>query len=361
MTLKTLSLENKHQELKAKMAPFAGFNMPLQYSSVKEEVLAVRNGVGVFDVSHMGEFFVDGPDAIKFVDHIITNDFNGAGSLKAVYSPLCRENGTVIDDLIAYKLADEKVLICVNASNIEKDWNWISAQTEGFNIQLTNKSEEYSLIAIQGPKTEEIMEKCELLAQSNTDEFPYYSIREIEFQGHQLILARTGYTGEDGFEVFCPHSFAPTLWEKLMELNVTPCGLAARDVLRIEVGYPLYGHEIHDEVTPLDSALKWTVKLNKENFIGKDALESYQRKFRLIKIKLDKGIPREGYPIVLENDEEIGKVTSGTMSVVLGQGVALAHVDPDKFSKETELFVNIRNKKYSAKFTTKPFVAGGHK
>lgn len=358
MTLKTLSLENKHQELKAKMAPFAGFNMPLQYSSVKEEVNAVRNEVGVFDVSHMGEFFVEGPDAIRFVDHLITNDFTGAGPLKAVYSPLCRNDGTVIDDLIAYKLDEHKVLICVNASNIDKDWKWIESHSHDFDIKLTNQSEDYSLLAIQGPRTEEIMKKLEILP---SEEFPYYSIKEVELQGQTLILARTGYTGEDGFEVFCSNTYAPELWDKLMAADVTPCGLAARDVLRIEVGYPLYGHEIHDEVTPLDSALKWTVKMAKESFIGKAALSEYKPKYRLIKIKLDKGIPREGYPIVLENDEEIGKVTSGTMSVVLGKGVALAHVDPAKFSKETPLFVNIRNKKYSAEFTTKPFVSGGHK
>jgi aminomethyltransferase len=358
MTLKSLSLEQIHIDLGAKMAPFAGFNMPLQYNSVKEEVLAVRNKIGVFDVSHMGEFFVEGPDAHAFVDYILTNDFSKAGDLKAVYSPLCRENGTVIDDLIAYKLSATKVLICVNASNIDKDWNWISSHTKGFDLKLTNQSEDFSLLAVQGPQTEEILRKLNILSH---DDFSYYSILETEFQGQKLILARTGYTGEDGFEIFCPEQYATTLWELLMAENVAPCGLASRDVLRIEVGYPLYGHEIHDEVTPLDSALKWTVKFDKEKFIGKTALEAYQRKHRLIKIILDKGIPREGYELVLENDEVIGKVTSGTMSVTLGKGVALAHVNPDKFSKETELFVNIRNKKYKAHFTIKPFVSGGHK
>jgi aminomethyltransferase len=358
MSLKTLSLEPKHIELGAKMAPFAGFNMPLQYSSVKNEVLAVRNEVGIFDVSHMGEFFVEGPDAHGFVDYIMTNDFKKAGDLKAVYSPLCREDGTVIDDLIAYKLGDQKVLICVNASNIEKDWNWISAQTEGFNINLTNQSEDFSLLAIQGPKAEALLQKLNILPEN---EFPYYSILETKHNERELILARTGYTGEDGFEIFCPQDYATKLWDLFMAEGAIPCGLASRDVLRIEVGYPLYGHEIHDEVTPLDSALKWTVKFDKEKFIGKSSLEAYQRKFRLIKIILEKGIPREGYEITLENDEVIGKVTSGTMSVVLGQGVALAHVNPDKFSKETDIFVNIRNKKYRANFTTKPFVAGGHK
>jgi len=358
MSGKTTSLYQKHVDLKAKMAPFAGFDMPIQYTSVKEEVLAVRNGVGVFDVSHMGEFFVEGPDAHKFVDHLITNDFQGAGPLKAVYSPLCREDGTVIDDLIAYKLEDEKVLICVNAANIEKDWSWISSQTEGFNVTLKNDSDTWSLLAIQGPKTEEVLKSLELLGD---EEFPYYSIRSYERNGEKVILARTGYTGEDGFEVFCTHKFASELWDNLMNKNVAPCGLAARDVLRLEVCYPLYGHEIHDEVTPLDSALKWTVKLNKESFIGKEALEKYAPKYKLAKIQLDKGIPREGYSVENENGEEIGTVTSGTMSVVLGKGIALAHVNQNVDLKSTKLFVNIRNRKYEATRLTKAFVSGGHK
>jgi aminomethyltransferase len=358
MSGKTTSLYQKHVDLKAKMAPFAGFDMPIQYTSVKEEVLAVRNEVGVFDVSHMGEFFVEGPDAHKFVDHLITNDFQGAGPLKAVYSPLCREDGTVIDDLISYKLEDEKVLICVNAANIDKDWNWISSQTEGFNVTVKNDSETWSLLAVQGPKTEEVLRSLELLGD---EEFPYYSIRSYGRNGEKVILARTGYTGEDGFEVFCTHEFASELWDNLMSKGVAPCGLAARDVLRLEVCYPLYGHEIHDEVTPLDSALKWTVKLNKESFIGKQALENYAPKYKLAKIQLDKGIPREGYPVENENGDTIGTVTSGTMSVVLGKGIALAHVNSDVDLKSTKLFVNIRNRKYEATRLTKAFVSGGHK
>ncbi len=358
MTLKSLSLKENHLKLGAKMAPFAGFDMPLQYSSIKNEVLAVRNQVGVFDVSHMGEFFVEGPDAISFVDHILTNDFKNVDNLKAVYSPLCRENGTVVDDLIAYKLNERKVLLCVNASNIKKDWDWIEGQMADFKINLINRSDDFSLLALQGPKSEEILRKCNII---QTSSFPYYSILEVTYQNEDLIIARTGYTGEDGFEIFCSSLFAKTLWEKLISLGVTPCGLASRDVLRIEVGYPLYGHEISDNTTPLDSALKWTVKFQKENFVGKDALQNYLPKKRLIKIILEKGVPREGYPLLLENGEVIGEVTSGTMSVTLGQGIALAHVDPKKFSKDIPLFVEIRNKKYKANFTSKPFVSGGHK
>lgn len=355
---KTTSLYNKHIELKAKMAPFAGFDMPIQYTSVKDEVLAVRESVGVFDVSHMGEFFVTGPDAHKFVDYMITNDFRGAGPNKAVYSPLCREDGTVIDDLIAYKLGDERVLICVNASNIEKDWNWLNSKKEGFAISLENDSDNWSLLAVQGSKTREILEALEILG---SEEFPYYSIKETEFNSEKVILARTGYTGEDGFEIFCSHTFAAEFWDKLLDKGVTPCGLASRDVLRLEVCYPLYEHEIHDEVTPLDSGLKWTVKLKKESFIGKEALLNYQPKFKLAKIILDKGIPREGYEIEDESGNVVGKVTSGTMSVVLGKGIALAHINSNIKLETAKLFVNIRNRKYEASRTTKAFVTGGHK
>ncbi len=358
MELLKTSLHGDHLALKAKMAPFAGFDMPIQYTSVKDEVLAVRNNVGIFDVSHMGEFFVTGPDAIKFVDHLITNDFKNAEMLKAVYSPLCRENGTIIDDLIAYKLNDNKVLICVNASNIQKDWNWISSKTQGFNIELTNRSDDYSLIAVQGPKTEEILKKLEVL---DSTEFPYYSIKEATFNGENIILARTGYTGEDGFEIFSTHAMARTLWIKLQALGAVPCGLAARDVLRLEVCYPLYGHELTDDVTPLDTGLGWTVKLTKENFISKSTLESYKAKYQLVKLSLDKGIPREGYPVLNGEKVVIGKVTSGTMSVINNKGIALALVEKAKISADKKYYIDIRNQQYEAIVHTKAFVTGGHK
>lgn len=358
MELLTTSLHGEHLFLKAKMAPFAGFDMPIQYTSVKEEVLAVRNNVGIFDVSHMGEFFVTGPEAIKFVDHLVTNDFKNAEMLKAVYSPLCRDNGTVIDDLIAYKLTNEKVLICVNAANIKKDWDWISSKTTGFNIKLENHSDDYSLIAIQGPKAENILKQLEIL---DAEDFPYYSIKEMIFNGEKLILARTGYTGEDGFEVFSSHNMAKILWKKFQDCGAVPCGLAARDVLRLEVCYPLYGHELTDDVTPLDAGLAWTVKLAKENFIAKDALTNYKAKFQLVKLSLEKGIPREGYAVLNGDKEVIGKVTSGTMSVVNNKGIALALVEKAKISADKKYYIDIRNQQYEATVHTKAFVTGGHK
>ena len=358
MTIQKTSLYEEHVALKAKMAPFAGFDMPLQYSSVKDEVVAVRNAVGIFDVSHMGEFIVEGPDAVAFVDYLVTNDFKSAEMLKAVYSPLCREDGSVIDDLIAYKMATEKVLICVNASNIEKDWNWISSKTAGFDCKLTNRSNEYSLIAIQGPEAEKTLRQAGINIPAS---FPYYSIAETKYESETLIVARTGYTGEDGFEVFSSHTFATFLWKKLLNLGAKPCGLAARDVLRLEVCYPLYGHELNDEVTPLDAGLAWTVKLNKEKFIGKEALANYSPKYQLVRLSLEKAIPREGYDILDENLQKIGKVTSGTMSVTSGKGIAMGLIEKAKNPKDKKYLINIRNNNYEATFYSKAFVTGGHK
>ena len=264
----------------------------------------------------------------------------------------------MIDDLIAYKLAEDRVLICVNASNIEKDWNWISSKTAGFDITLENLSNSFSLIALQGPKAELILRDFGIKLPA---EFPYYSILETTHEGEKIIIARTGYTGEDGFEVFSSDEYAKKLWNKRIFNGVKPCGLAARDVLRVEVAYPLYGHEINDDVTPLDAGLGWTVKMTKAKFIGKEALESYKPKFQLVKLSLDRGIPREGYEVLNSSGEVVGTVTSGTMSVVTGKGVALALIEKSKAPADKKYLINIRNTNYEANFHTKAFVNGGHK
>lgn len=351
------ALYQKHVDLKAKVVDFAGWDMPVQYTSVKDEVLAVRHKAGVFDVSHMGEFFVEGADAETFVDHLVTNNITEAPMGKAIYSPLCREDGTVIDDLIVYKLAVNRIMICVNASNIDKDFIWMKSLVKDFKITLTNRSNEYSLLALQGPDSEKILKTI----MTQLPSLEYYSVAEAHWQDQAYILARTGYTGEDGFEIFGAHTLISKLWDELMSRGVTPCGLAARDVLRLEVGYPLYGHELNDEITPLDAALSWTVKLNKKNFIGLAALKDYKPRFKTIKLVLDKGIPREGYPVLNEANEEIGTVTSGTMSVVLGKGIATARVKIDKFNSQQKFFIAIRQNIYNATYTTKAFVQGGHK
>jgi len=360
MTLKTTALFEEHQNLNAKFAPFAGFNMPLQYSSVKEEVIAVRQNVGVFDVSHMGEFFIEGPDAVKFVDYLLPNNFADAGDLKAVYSPLLRDNGTMIDDLIAYKVDKEKVLICVNASNIEKDWNWIKSifEREDFDCQLTDQSADFSLLAIQGPKSEQLLKKLLFL---NDLSFPYFSVKTVDFNNELIIISRTGYTGEDGFEIFTSGQTAKELWKTFINNQVTPCGLVARDVLRLEVCFPLYGNELSDHLTPLDSALKWTVKLDKLAFVGKNALMEIKPKYRLVKLSLDRGIPRAGYSVFDKDNQKIGQITSGTMSPTINRGISLALIERDKIPVDNIYFIEIRNKLYKAEQQIKPFIRGGHK
>ncbi len=358
MTKKT-SLHDKHIQLSAKMAPFADYDMPIQYVSVKDEVLAVRNSCGMFDVSHMGEFFVEGKDAIKFVDYLIPNNFESVEDLKAVYSPLCRDNGTMVDDLLAYKVRKDLVLICVNASNMEKDWAWISSKVGKFNCKLTNRSEDYSLIALQGPKAEDHLIDLKII--SKNEDIPYYSVREKKFNGAEIIIARTGYTGEDGFEIFCSHKTANTLWDLFLERKVIPCGLASRDVLRLEVCYPLYGHELNDELTPLDSGLQWTVKMNKPDFCGKAALEKYKPKFRLAKLTTEKGIPRAGYDVISDNGKKIGTVVSGTMSVVTGKGIATCLIEKELFPENKKFFIQIRANAVEANYQTQPFIIGGHK
>ena len=358
MKLKRTPLFEKHGELGAKMFPFAGYEMPIQYSSIREETLAVRKKAGLFDVSHMGEFFVEGVDAEKFVDFLLCNDFLGAASHKAVYSPLCNEKGTVIDDLIAYKLKPHLVLLCVNAANIQKDWDWINSHREGFSVEISNRSSLYSLMALQGPESARIL--CQLGLMQSHDDLAPYSVRSLTYNHLELIIARTGYTGEDGFEIFGQSSLLIPLWDKILAAGALPCGLASRDVLRIEAGYPLYGHELTEEWTPLDVNLGWTVKSNERPFLGKRALTDYCPSFKLIKLSLEKGIPREGHEVKNVQGEVLGRILSGTLSVTLGKGIGLALVERQKFSPSVAqsegLIVTIRNKDYRACFHKRPFI-----
>ena len=356
--VKTIPLHDKHLALKAKMAPFAGFNMPLQYTSVKDEVLAVRNNCGVFDVSHMGEFFATGPEANQFVDYVMSNQFASSPEGKAVYSPLCNLEGGVVDDMIAYKINNQKILICVNASNIEKDFHWLNQFKSKFNFELTNHSDKYCLLAVQGPKTIEMMKKCGIKFNEACE---YYSIQIMDFNFEEIILARTGYTGEDGFEIFCSQKIAETLWDKLLSIGVTPCGLASRDVLRLEVCYPLYGHELNDQLSPTESGISWTVKMNKSDFVGKSALSIREKKFQLVKLKLSQGIPRQGYEVLNSDNNKIGEVTSGTHSVTINQGICFALLNISLYPKDEKFYIKIRENKYQADLVKKPFVNGGHK
>lgn len=355
--LKKTALFDLHHGLNAKMVPFAGFEMPVQYSSVKDEVLSTRQEAGIFDVGHMGEFFVEGPETNEFIDYIITNDFLHAPIGKAVYSPLCREDGTIIDDLIAYKLSEKKSLLCVNAANIEKDFDWVSLHAKKFDVNLTNESDNFSLLAIQGPSAQIALLNIPMLKEAAS--LDYYGVKVLE--KNNLIVSRTGYTGEDGFEIFCTHATAIELWTNFISQGVRPCGLASRDVLRLEVCYPLYGHELDDKTTPFDTGLKWAVKMKKKDFLSKSFLENYQPIFSLEKIILPKGIPRAGYSLCDQEMRDVGEITSGTLSPVLGKGIALCRVNKSLFQNARELYVRIRDKNYCAEKHTGPFVKGGHK
>jgi len=361
--LKKTALYSEHIKLNAKMGPFAGFDMPIQYISLKDEVLAVRNNVGVFDVGHMGEFLATGPQCTEFIDYLVTNEIKSAPIKKAIYSPLCNEEGRVIDDLIVYKLDKQKILICVNASNIEKDWNWFNKHTKDFDVNLQNISEETSLLAIQGPNAEKQLRNLGLFPDTVLN-LGYYEVEEISSMKEFIVVARTGYTGEDGFEIFCSHQQAQLLWTKLIEQGVVPCGLGARDVLRLEVCFPLYGHEMDENLTPLDAGLKWAIKSKKEKFIGKEVFENLIPKYNLLKLSLETGIPRQGYNVVNDKGEKIGQITSGTLSVGLNKGIALAHILHDRLKELKEprsIFVEIRNKVHQAIIQKKSFIIGGHK
>jgi aminomethyltransferase len=357
--MKKTILHDQHKEiLKAKMAPFAGFMMPLQYTSAKEEISAVRNAAGIFDVSHMGEFFITGEETIQFVDYIITNDYQKLPVGKAIYSPICNNDGNIIDDLIVYKLSPTKALICVNAANIEKDWNWIYPFTDKFNIKIENRSDEFSLIALQGPNSEKILSKTFPSQSSLFTGLPYYGVLDDEV--NKTIFARTGYTGEDGFEIFCKNESVEAIWLRLLENGAQPCGLAARDTLRLEVCYPLYGKELDDAHSPRESSLAWTLKKNDAPFIGKEEIAKREVNTKVIKLSLEKHIPREGYQVFLK-EEVIGKVTSGTFSPTLSQGIAMARVKNIKNLQQDDLLIEIRGKKYQAKYHKSAFYAGGIK
>lgn len=357
--MKKTILFDEHLKLKGQVVPFAGWMLPVQYDSVKEEVLAVRKHCGIFDVSHMGEFFVEGTDAINFVNYLVSNDIANHPIGKAIYSPLLNYNGKCIDDLIVYLISKEKILICVNASNIDKDWNWIKkvAETKKWNITLSNRSEDYSLLALQGPLAEKILSQ---VINADYNSIEYYGVQTSTFENQEVIIARTGYTGEDGFEIFCLNSHAISLWNKLISLQAKPCGLGARDCLRVEVCYPLYGHELSEELTPYDAGLKWTVKMKKNDFVGKNILENYSPEWKQIKFFASKGIPREGYLLKTTSGEIIGKVTSGTLSPTINRGIGLGQVKANADCNQS-ILIEIRNQLFPIELSREPFIKGGHK
>lgn len=354
-------LHDRHVKLGALMSPFAGFDMPIQYAGITEEHNAVRGHVGVFDVSHMGEVRVKGPDAYKFVSHIFVNDVTGAPDGQIFYGMMCYENGGTVDDLLVYKVNDEEYFLVINASNIDKDVAWIKKNAEGFNVTVEDESPVYGELAVQGPEAEETMERVLGLP---VKDIPFYNFKTFKVPGEEIIVSRTGYTGEDGFEIYGSHDYIINIWDKVMEAGVQPCGLGCRDTLRFEVGLPLYGDELSEDISPIEASLSMFVKLDKPEFIGKEALARQKAegvKRRIVGLELEgNAIPRHGYPVEV-NGEQVGEITTGYRSISTGKSVAMAMINKPYDKLGTEVEVRIRKKTFPAKVVKKRFYDKNYK
>ena len=354
---KKTPLYSAHEKCGAKIVPFAGYLLPVQYSGVIEEHMAVRERAGLFDVSHMGEFILEGHDALSNLNNIFTNDFTNMSIGRVRYSPLCNENGGIVDDLIVYRMGEEKYMIVPNASNKEKDFSFISAHLKG-DAKLTNISDNIAQIALQGPKSREILLK--LLPDESIPEKYYTFIEGVPLAGISCIISQTGYTGEHGYELYCAADGAGKLWDVLLEagknFGLIPCGLGARDTLRLEAAMPLYGHEMNDDVSPLETKLDFAVKMDKEDFVGKTAiLARGEPKITRVGLKItSRGIARE-HSTVFCGDEQIGEVTSGTHCPYLGGAFAMALIDVKHSAPGTKLIVDVRGRKIEAEVTPLPF------
>ena len=364
MTKQTF-LRDKHVELGAKMVDFAGWYMPVQYTSIIEEHHTVRNSVGVFDVSHMGEVFVQGKDALAFLTKLVPQDLTGLVAGKAIYCQLTNHNGGVIDDIIVYKLADEKYFIIHNASRVDEDVNWMAVNKKGFDVEIINDSHKYSMLAIQGPKA------CELMNNIGVKDLPsFFAIKEGEVFGLKAFISRTGYTGEDGVEVIVKNEDVEELWDKILDAGkaygIKPIGLGARDTLRLEAALHLYGNDLDENTTPIEAGLAWSVcKTKTEFYNGKEVIEKQLAEGgnkKLVALKMiDRGIARHGYD-VYDGEEKIGVITSGGISPTRGDNVALAYVKNDKkYTLDAVVGVMIRDKVVKAQIIKKPFVTKRNK
>ncbi|TRX70658.1 glycine cleavage system aminomethyltransferase GcvT [Carboxylicivirga sp. M1479] len=351
-----------HESLEAKIVPFAGFEMPVEYSGINNEHMTVRNGVGVFDVSHMGEFWVKGPKAFDLVQKVTTNDVAALSVGQAQYSCFPNGKGGIVDDLLVYKYEEEKYLLVVNASNIDKDWAWVSEQNT-MGAEIENASDAISQLAIQGPKATAVLQK---LTDIDLLSIPYYTFQVGAIAGvENVIISNTGYTGSGGFELYIYNDDADKAWEAIFkageEEGILPIGLAARDTLRLEKGFCLYGNDIDETTTSIEAGLGWITKFNDQNnFIDKEYLlkqkeEGVSRRLRGFVLE-DRGIPRKDYEVVTENDEVIGRVTSGTMSPMLQKGIGMAYINKGYTKFDTEIFIKVRNRKLKAKVVKLPFV-----
>lgn len=345
--MKKTSLFEKHIELNAKMVDFGGFNMPIQYSGISEEHINVRNNVGIFDVSHMGEFFVSGKEALKFLNHVCSNNIEKIEINKAQYNCFTNENGGIIDDLIVYRCDENEYMLVVNASNIDKDWNWLNRYINKYDCSIINESDNIGLISVQGPKSLQLIND---IFNKDFTSIKKFNFKTIEYKKHKIAISNTGYTGSPGYEIYLDNNIIVEIWDLLLnhgkKYNLCPVGLGARDTLRIEMGYCLYGNEINDDITPHEANLMWITDMNKD-FVGKKSLEKSieNSKKKLVGFKMiDRGIPRKDYNVFDSNNNLIGKVTSGTFSPSNKLGVGMALIDFKNF-KSNEIFIEQRNKR----------------
>jgi glycine cleavage system T protein (aminomethyltransferase) len=360
--MKNTALTQTHINLGAKMVPFAGYNMPVQYEGVNAEHLTVRKGVGVFDVSHMGEFFLTGENALALIQKVTSNDASKLFDGKVQYSCLPNYDGGIVDDLLVYRISETEYMLVVNASNIDKDWDWISKHND-LGVAMTNASDDLSLLAVQGPLATQALQS---LTDIDLATMGYYTFKIGTFAGiDNVIISATGYTGSGGFEIYFKNEDAQHIWEAVfkagVDFGIKPIGLAARDTLRLEMGFCLYGNDINDTTSPIEAGLGWITKFTKD-FVNAEALKAQKEKGVTKKLiafsMLDRGIPRHGYAIVDANGTTIGEVTSGTMSPSLKQGIGMGYV-PKAYSKSgSEIYIAVRNKKLKAQVVKLPFYKG---
>ena len=363
-SLKITCLHSKHIALGAKMSPFAGFDMPIQYSGIIQEHNAVRTLCGVFDVAHMGEIEISGPDACRFVNHIFTNDVSTLAYGKIVYGMMLYPDGGTVDDLLVYKEKEEdRFLLVVNASNIGKDYKWMLDNSASFDVKIDNQSEKWGQIALQGPASEETLIK--VFGMKESSDLSFYEFCDSVWEGERLILSRTGYTGEDGFELYTTPDGICRMWDMLLAAGVTPCGLGCRDTLRFEAGLPLYGDELSEDISPVMAGLGVFCKLDKDEFIGKEAISEQKAngvKSKLVGIELDENaIPRASYPVELEDGTQIGVVTTGYHSISLDKSICFALVQSEYSALGTRLYVHIRKKTFAGTVVKKRFYQTNYK
>jgi aminomethyltransferase len=358
--MKLTALNHVHRALGAKMVPFAGYDMPVLYKNLIQEHHAVRNAVGVFDVSHMGEVFITGDKAFDLVQYMTSNDVSALSDGRVQYSCMPNDQGGIVDDLLVYRFAADRYFLVINASNIEKYLAWMHKQNEKFGATIENKSDDYSLLAIQGPKAINALQK---LTEVNLSDIPYYHFTEGVLAGMNMIISNTGYTGAGGFELYVKNNEVEALWNAVMdagaEFNIEPCGLGARDTLRLEKGFCLYGNDINDETSPIEAGLGWITKFNNPFHMSEHHLEIKNNKptKKLVGFELiDRGIPRQHYPICSADGTVIGEVTSGTMSPTLNKAIGMGYVSSENSAAGSEIYIEVRGKLLKAQVVKIPFL-----